>query len=100
MIFFNRSTKKKHIEQFELKVANLLKAEYPQFLLSKESNEVSNIYFSYAPSGISIVHQSRSDKKQTLFDMKSKIHFKLTGVYCFHKKKKIYDSIDFKLCVR
>jgi hypothetical protein len=54
MSIFNRKTKKKHIEQFGLKIAELLESEMPQIKTAIGLSKVYGISFMHEPKGIYI----------------------------------------------
>jgi hypothetical protein len=54
MSIFNRKTKKKHIEQFGLKIAELLESELPQIKTAIGLSKIYGISFIHDPKGIYI----------------------------------------------
>jgi len=92
MSIFRRNIKKKHIEQFELKIAELLKDEFPQFQKVIDISKIYGISFTHAPKGIYI---SRGYKPEAYNEIRRKhrTHFNLIGIAIYQLKKQSYVSL-------
>lgn len=93
MSIFNRKTKKKHIEQFELKIAELLESEMSQIKTAIGLSKIYGISFMHDPKGIYI---SRGYKPKE-FEKINKDHktcFNLTGISVLNKKENHYQPIQ------
>lgn len=89
MTIFNRKTTKKHIDQFELRIAELLESELPQI---KEAIGLSKIYgisFMHEPEGIYISH-GYNPKELEVFKINHKTCFNLNGISVLDKKENEY----------
>ncbi len=92
MSIFDRKTKKKDIEQFGNKIAELLEYEVPQIKVAIGLSEIYGISFVQKPKGIYI---SRGYKPKE-FEIISKNHktcFNLTGISVLNKKENRYQQI-------
>lgn len=89
MSIFNRNTKKKHIEQFELKIAGLLEDEFPQFRKVLDISKLYGISFTHNPIGIYISRGYNPDAYNEI-QKNHRTHFNLTGVSAFHLKRQSY----------
>lgn len=89
MSIFNRNTKKKHIEQFELKIAGLLKDEFPQFRKVLDISKLYGISFTHDPKGIYISRGYNPDAYNEI-QKNHRTHFNLIGVSAFHLKEQSY----------
>lgn len=89
MNIFNRNIKKKHIEQFELKIAGLLKNEFPQFRKVIDISKLYGISFTHHPNGIYI---SRGYNPDTYNEIQKnhRTHFNLIGISAFHLEGQSY----------
>ncbi len=95
MNIFKRKIKKKHLEQFEIKIAELLDTEMPQF---KKAIEISKFYgfsFEKKPSTISIF-RSCSEKGYEEVKRNHKTFFYLTGISVWNHKTETYEPIRLK----
>jgi len=89
MSLFNRNIKKKHIEQFELKIAALLKDELPQFQKVIHMSKLHGISFTQAPKGIYISRSYDPDAHNEI-QRNHRTHFNLTGISAYHLQKKSF----------
>ncbi len=92
MSIFNRKTKKKHIEQFGLKVAELLESEMPQIKTAIELSKIYGISFMHEPKGIYISCEY-SYKDFEIINRNHKTCFNLTGISVLNKKGNSYQPI-------
>lgn len=92
MNLFYSKIKKKHIEKFELKVANLLFEQFPQFKKVIEISKIHEINFTYKPIGISITRGYYPDSYQDV-QKEHRTHFNLTGILIYNKKIKDFEPI-------
>ena len=92
MNIFNRNTTKKHLEQFEIKIAELLSDEFPEFRKVIEMSELQGIHFMEKPKGITLI---RSYNPKTYQEIKRNHNrfFNLNGISIFEKKTKKYFPI-------
>jgi hypothetical protein len=85
MNIFNRKTNKKHIEQFEKRIADLLEQEFPQFKKLIGISKVYGISFTRNPEGIYV---SRGYTPETDIEVKRyhRTFFRLYGISVANKK--------------
>ena len=88
MSIFNRKTKKKHIEQFSLNIADLLEVEMPQLKTVLNLAEISGIGFMQKPKGI-YISTKYNPENHKIINRSHKTCFNLTGIEVFHKKEKV-----------
>lgn len=87
MNIFNFYTSKKHLKQFEIKIAELLNNEFPEF---KKVIEISNLYgihFTVKPQGI-YLNRGYSPKVFEEIKRNHNTSFHLNGILVFEKKSK------------
>lgn len=89
MSIFNRNIKTKHIEQFELKIAGLLKDEFPQFSKVLDVSKLYGLSFTHNPNGIYISRGYNPDAYDEI-QKNHRTHFNLIGVSAFHLKRHSY----------
>ncbi|AWW29558.1 hypothetical protein DN752_05125 [Echinicola strongylocentroti] len=92
MSIFNRKTKKKHIEQFGLKIAELLESEMPQIKTAIGLSKVYGISFMHEPKGIYIT-RGYKPKEFEIINRNHKTCFNLTGISVWNKKENIFQPI-------
>jgi hypothetical protein len=92
MSIFNRKTKKKHIEQFGIKIAELLESEMPQIKTAIGLSKIYGIDFMYNPQGISI-SRGYKPKEFEIINRNHKTRFILTGISVLNKKENAYQPI-------
>lgn len=92
MSIFNRKTKKKHIEQFGLKVAELLESEMPQIKTAIGLSKVYGISFMKEPKGI-YISLGYKPQEFEIINRNHKSCFNLTGISVLNKKQNIYQPI-------
>ena len=92
MNIFNRKTKKKHIEQFGLKIAELLEPELPQIKTAIGLSKIYGISFINEPKGIYISRGYKS-KEFELINRDHRTSFNLYGVSVFNRKENSYQAI-------
>lgn len=94
MNIFSLNTKKKHLEQLEIKIADLLADSFPEFRKVLKISKLYGIEFTIKPEGI---YLSRGYKPKEYEEIKRnhKKHFDLLGIYVFEKKSKKY--VELKL---
>lgn len=87
MKIFNFYTSKKHLKQFEMKIAELLNNEFPEFKKVIEISNLSAIHFTVKPQGI---YLNRSYSPKVFEDIKRNHNtsFHLNGIFVFEKKSK------------
>ncbi len=95
MNIFNRKIKKKHLEQFEFKIAELLDSEMPELIRAIEILKFYAFSFVKNPSAISII---RSCKEQDYEEVKRnhKTFFYLTGISVWNHKSESFEPIRLK----
>lgn len=93
MNIFNRKTTKKHIEQFGLKIAELLEIEMPQIKTAIGLSKIYGISFMHEPEGI-YISRGYNPKEFEIIKRNHKTCFNLTGISIFHKKKNQYQPIN------
>ncbi|MEO8238953.1 MAG: hypothetical protein ABI576_12660 [Flavobacterium sp.] len=87
MNIFNFYTSKKHLKQFEIKIAELLNNEFPEFKKVIEISNVYSIYFTVKPQGI-YLNRSYSPKVFEEIKRNHNTSFHLNGILVFEKKSK------------
>ena len=92
MSIFNRKTKKKHIEQFGLKIAELLESEMPQIKTAIELSKIYGISFMHEPKGI-YISCGYNPKDFEIINRNHKTCFNLTGISVLNKKRNSYQPI-------
>nr|WP_299170457.1 hypothetical protein [uncultured Allomuricauda sp.] len=92
MSIFNRKTKKKHIEQFGLKIAELLYSEMPQIKTAIGLSKIYGISFTHEPRGIYISRGYRP-KEFEIINRNHKTCFNLTGISVLDKKEMLFKPI-------
>jgi len=92
MSIFNRKTKKKHIQQFELTIVELLASEMPELKTAIGLSEMGGIGFMQKPKGIYIMSKYHPEDYK-IIHRNHKTCFNLTGISVFHKKEKRYQPI-------
>lgn len=88
MNIFNRNTTKKHLEQFEIKIAELLSSEFPEFKKVIAISNLQGIHFMEKPQGITLIRTYNSQKSYEEIKRNHNICFNLSGVSVFEKKTK------------
>ncbi|WP_159019456.1 hypothetical protein [Algibacter sp. L3A6] len=92
MSIFNRKTKKKHIEQFGLKIAELLESEMPQIQTVIGLSKIYGISFMHKPRGI-YIFRGYKPKEFEIINRNHKTCFNLTGISVLNKKENLYQPI-------
>ena len=92
MSIFNRKTKKKHIEQFGLKIAELLESEMPQIQTVIGLSKIYGISFMHKPRGI-YISRGYKPKEFEIINRNHKTCFNLTGISVLNKKENLYQPI-------
>lgn len=92
MSIFRRNTKKKHIEQIELKIAELLKDEFPQFQKVIDISKMYGISFTHAPKGI-YISRGYNPEAYNEIQRNHRTHFNLIGISVYQLKKQSYISL-------
>lgn len=93
MSIFNRKTKKKHIKQLELKIAELLESDMPQLKTVIGLSKIYGISFIHEPKGIYIA-RGYNPKIFEIINRNHKTCFNLTGISILNKKENIYQPIN------
>ena len=92
MSIFNRNTKKKHIEQFELQIAELLEPEMPQIITAIGLSKIYGISFMNEPEGIHISRGYNPTDFETI-NRNHKTCFNLTGMAVLNKKTNLFEPV-------
>jgi len=92
MNIFNRKIRKKHIEQFEIRIAELLKSELPQLMEVIKLSKINGINFMHNPKGIYISH-SYNPKDFEIINRNHKTFFNLTGISVYNAKENNYKPV-------
>lgn len=92
MNIFNRKTKKKHIEQFELKIAKLLEADFPQLKKVIEISKLYGISFANNPDSI-YISRGYSPEIYNEIQKNHRTHFNLKGVSVFNVKRQQFEPL-------
>lgn len=85
MNIFNRKIKQKHLEQFELKIAELVETELPELKKAIGISKFSNIAFIQNPSAIFIL-RSYNPKAYEEIKRNHRTYFNLTGISAWNRK--------------
>ena len=85
-------TKKKHIIEFENKIAQELKGELPQLALAIQLSKVYGINFTHKPKGI-YISRGYKPKEYELIMRNHRTHFNLTGMSILNKKTKTHEEL-------
>lgn len=92
MNIFNRNTKKKHIEQFERRIAELLENDLPQFKKVIAISKVYNISFTRNPDGIYVSRGWTPEVYKEI--MRShRTFFNLSGISVAEKKSGVFKPL-------
>ena len=92
MSIFNRNTKKKHIEQFERKIAELLKDKFPQFQKVIDISKLYGISFTHSPKGIYITRGYNPEAYNEI-QKNHRTHFNLIGISVYNLKKQSFKPL-------
>ena len=92
MNIFTRKTTKKHIEQFALKIAQLLDSELPNLKEVINDTRIYGINFTNNPKGIYVFH-SYTPRDFGVVNRNHKVNFNLTGISVYNKKDKLFKPI-------
>lgn len=92
MKIFNQKTKQKNIEQFELKIAELLESELPQLKSSIGMSKLYGINFTEKPKGIFIT-RGYNPKQFEQINRNHKTNFNLTGISVWNRKTEKYEPV-------
>ncbi|MBC8755699.1 hypothetical protein H2O64_13570 [Kordia sp. YSTF-M3] len=92
MSIFNRKLKKKHLQQFERNIAELLATEMPQLKTVIDLSEIAGISFMYKPKGI-YIQTKYNPEDYKIINRNHKTCFNLTGISVFHKKEQRYQPV-------
>jgi len=92
MSIFIRKTKKKHIEQFEIKIADLLESEMPQLKKAMTLSKPMHISFMHKPKGI-FMGRGYGPKAFEEINRNHKTSFNLTGISVWNRKAENYQPI-------
>ncbi len=92
MNIFNRKTKKRHIEQFGLKIAELLEPELPQIKTAIGLSKIYGISFIHEPKGI-YISRGYKPKEFELINRDHRTSFNLFGVSVFNSEENSYQAI-------
>jgi hypothetical protein len=85
MNIFNRKIKQKNLEQFELKIAELLKSELPELKNAIGISKFAGICFMQKPNAIFIL-RSYNPKAYEEIKRNHRTYFNLTGVSAWNRK--------------
>jgi hypothetical protein len=89
MNIFNFNTRKKHLKQFEMKIAELLNNEFPELKKVIGISNLCGISFTVKPQGI-YLNRSYSPKVFEEIKRNHNTFFDLNGILVFEKKTKKY----------
>lgn len=92
MNLFNRKTKQKQIEQFELKIADLLEPELPQLKKAIGISKLYGISFTEKPKGI-FVTRGYNPKQFEEINRNHKTRFNLSGISVWNCKTANYEKV-------
>ncbi|MFD2588091.1 hypothetical protein ACFSQJ_14185 [Croceitalea marina] len=92
MSIFNRKTKKKHIEQFGHKIAELLESEMPQIKAVIRLSKIYGISFMYEPKGI-YISRGYKPKEFEIIKRNHKTSFNLSGISVWNKKENTFEPV-------
>ena len=93
MNIFNRKTKKKHIEQFELNIAQVLKNEMPEIGRAMNRSKIFSINFGENPLHIYITRGYNNPKDYEIVKKLHTSNYYLTGISILNKNTKRYQPI-------
>ena len=93
MSLFDRKTKKKHIEKFGLRIAELLASEMPQIKKATRRSEIYGISFMHEPKGIYISRGYQPDEFE-IIERNALTCFNLKGISVFNKGKQLFEPIN------
>ncbi len=85
-------TKKKHIIEFEEKLAQELKGKLPQITKAIQLSKVYGINFKHKPQGIYVTRGYKPKDYEELMK-KHRTHFNLSGIAVLNKKTKTYEEL-------
>lgn len=92
MNIFNRKTKKKHIEQFEMKIIELLESEFPQLRKAIGISKLMHISFMENPKGI-FVARGYGPKAFEKINQNHKTSFNLNGISIWNRKTEVFELL-------
>ena len=92
MSIFNRKTKKKHIEQFGVRIAELLESEMPQIKTAIGLSKIYGINFMHEPEGIYISRRYNPTDFE-IINRNHKTCFNLTGISVLNKKTNLFQPV-------
>ncbi|MTE27324.1 hypothetical protein [Winogradskyella ouciana] len=92
MGLFNRKTKKKHIEKFEINLINALESQMPQLRKVFGISKFFHISLLENPKSI-FLGRSYSEKAFTVVNKNHKTYFNLQGVSVLNRKTKQFEPI-------
>jgi len=92
MSILRRKTRKKHIEQFEIKIADLLESEMPQLKKAMTLSKLMHISFMHKPKGI-FMERGYGPKAFEEINRNHKTSFNLTGISVWNRKTENYQPI-------
>lgn len=92
MSIFNRKTNKKHVEQFCLKIAELLEPEIPQIKTAIGLSKIYGINFIHEPEGI-YISRGYNPTDFEIINRNHKTCFNLTGVSVLNKKTNLFEPV-------
>jgi hypothetical protein len=92
MNIFTLKTRKKHIEQFALTIAELLEPEMPQLKKALTLAKVYEISFTKEPKGI-YISKGFKPKEFEIINRYHKTSFNLRGISVFNRKEQLYQPI-------
>ena len=93
MSIFNRKTKKKHIEQLENNITELLKSELPQLKVAFDISKPKGIKFNNQQNQI-LISRGYSVEVYEELELNHKSYFNLKGVSIFNRKSNKYEPIS------
>ena len=92
MNIFNRKIKQKHLEQFELKIAELLETEMPELKTAIGISRYAGISFMQKPNALFIL-RGYNPKAYEEINRNHKTYFNLTGISVWNRKSKNYEPV-------
>ena len=92
MNIFNRKLKKKHLEQFELNLVELLGTEMPELKVALGILKFYSFGFMQKPSTIIIIRSSNEEAYEEI-KRNHKTYFNLTGISVWNRKTENYEPI-------
>ena len=92
MSIFNRKTKKKHIEQFGVRIAELLESEMPQIKTAIGLSKIYGINFMHEPEGI-YISRGYNPTDFEIINRNHKTCFNLTGLSVLNKKTNLFQPV-------